>query len=108
MEGLDLEIFLDAQPRAFAPEARLLDAAEGRDLHRDRAGIEPDHSELERLADAPGTPNVLGEEIGGESEGRVVGDADGFLLAAEAEQRRDRAEGLLAGELHLGGRIAED
>ena len=54
MEGLHLQIFLDPEMGALAAEARLLDAAEGGDLGRDQAGVEADHAEFERLADAPG------------------------------------------------------
>src|SRR5690349_7309982 len=68
VEGLDLEIFLDAGLCALAAEAGLLDAAERRDLHRDQAGVQADHAEFERLADAPGALEAFGIEIGGQPE----------------------------------------
>src|SRR3546814_10254316 len=37
----------------------------------------------------------------------VVGERDGLLLGLEAEQRRDRAEGFLAGHLHLRGHVGQ-
>ncbi len=40
----------------------------------------------------PGAVDVLREEIAGETELGVVGDADGFVVGFEADQRRDRAE----------------
>ncbi len=37
----------------FAPEAGLLDAAEGRHLVGDAAGVDADHAVLQRFANAP-------------------------------------------------------
>ncbi|MNZ98914.1 hypothetical protein D3C78_1182190 [compost metagenome] len=53
MEGFDFKVFVQAVLAAFAPQPRLLDAAEGRDFHGDKPGIEPDHAELQRLAETP-------------------------------------------------------
>ena len=52
-EVLELGVVEDAVLRAFAAEARFLDAAERRDLGRDDAGVEADDAVLERLGDAP-------------------------------------------------------
>ena len=41
---LDVEVLVDADPRAFAAEARLLDAAEGGDRRRDDARVDADHA----------------------------------------------------------------
>src|SRR4030095_11269272 len=38
----------------------------------------------------------------------VVGHLNAFVIALEAEKRRQRAEGLLAGNLHLGSYLAEN
>ncbi len=103
MEGLGFEIFLDSGRTAFAAKAGLLDAAERGDLHRHAAGIETNHAELQRLAHAPRTVQVLGEEIGGQSEWRGIGDGDRFGLIVKPEQRRHRPECFLAGEAHGGG-----
>src|SRR5436309_198801 len=53
-EVLELEPFLDSVLRAFAADARLLDAAERRHLGRDEAGVQRHDPGLERLAHAPG------------------------------------------------------
>ena len=48
---------------SLATEARLLDAAEGDARLRDEAGVDADHAALDRLADAEGPAEVLGEEV---------------------------------------------
>ncbi|MEH2530454.1 hypothetical protein V1277_003175 [Bradyrhizobium sp. AZCC 1588] len=40
----DLDIFLHAVMRAFAPQAGLLDAAEGRDFGGNEPGVDADHA----------------------------------------------------------------
>src|SRR6202042_3868688 len=47
-----VEVFLDALVAALAPEARLLDAAEGRLGVGDDALVEADHAGLQPFADA--------------------------------------------------------
>src|SRR3546814_3819379 len=76
-------------------------------LGGDEAGVYADHAGLQRLADAPDAAHVAGVEVGGEAELGVVGERDGLLLGLEAEQRRDRAEGFLAGHLHLRGHVGQ-
>ena len=95
---LVLEIFLDAAGAALAAEAGLLDAAEGRDLHRDEARVEADHAEFQRLGDPPDAAEVVGEEIGRETERVSLAMRDRLGLGLEAEERRHRAEGLLAAQ----------
>ena len=73
-EIFDLEEILDAVVRAFAAEAGLLDAAEGRDLGGDDAVVDADDAVFERLGDAPDAADVAAVEIGGEAELGVVGD----------------------------------
>src|SRR3990172_10244373 len=94
-EVLDLEELVDAVLRALAAEAGLLHAAERRLSGRDQAGVDPDDAGLEALRDAPDPAEVAGVEVGGEPELGVVREANRFLLGLEAEERRDRSEGLL-------------
>ena len=58
--------------------------------------IDADDAVLERLGDPPDPADVAAVEIGGEAELGVVGHPDRLLFRVEAEQRGDRAEGLLA------------
>src|SRR3546814_7761735 len=76
VECLGFDIFLDSLGAALAPEPRLLDAAERRRRHRDRARIEADHAEFQRLAHAPGAVDIAGEVIGRKPEGRGIGRSE--------------------------------
>src|SRR5690554_4447535 len=104
---LELGELLEAVARSLAAEARLLDAAERGKLGGDDALVDADHAVLEPLHDAPDTAVVPGIEVGGKAEGGVVGHGDRLLLVAEAEHRRQRAEGLLAGHRHLRSGIGD-
>ena len=61
---LQLEPLLDSVLRALAADSGLLDAAEGRDLGRDEAGVDADDAGLQRLADPPDPTDVAGVEVG--------------------------------------------
>jgi hypothetical protein len=94
---LHFEVFVDAVVRAFAAQARRLDAAERRHFGRDDAGVDADHAVFERFGDAEDAADVFCVEVRGEAELGVVGHADGFgFVGLEAEQRGDRAEGFFA------------
>src|SRR5690606_9523871 len=62
-EELDREELVEAVLRALAPDAGLLDPAEGRELAREDAGVDRDHADLERLRHPPDAPDVAGVEI---------------------------------------------
>ena len=66
----------------------------------DRWGLVPDKD--------VGILQVGGEEIGGQSELGIVGLRDHVVDGVEAEQRRDRAEGLLARHPHGAVDAGED
>src|SRR4051812_1829 len=65
---LDLQEFLDAVLRTFAPQAALLDAAERRHFVRDQAAVDADHARFDARADAPDARRVLAVQVGGEAE----------------------------------------
>ena len=48
-----------------------------------------------------GPLRVGGEHVGGEAEFGIVGELHGLVVGVETEQRRQRAEGLLACDFHL-------
>src|SRR6202049_2193196 len=60
----DLDIFFHAVMRAFAAEARFLDAAEGGDFGGDQAGVDADHAGFERLRYPPDPAEIARIEIG--------------------------------------------
>src|SRR5262245_31219281 len=70
------EVVLDAVLGALASHPRLLDAAEGRNLGRDDAGVDADDPVLERLGDAPHAVEVTPVEVRREPELSVVGEPD--------------------------------
>ena len=85
VEGLDLEILLDAVFGALAANAGLLHAAERSDLHRHHAGIKANHAEFELLRDAPGATHIARKEIGGKAIGRRVRDCNCLVFVAETK-----------------------
>src|SRR3954469_3385732 len=105
---LHRQVVLDAVFRALAADARFLDAAERRDLGRDQALVDADEPVFERLRDPEGAAEVAGVEIRGEPVFRVVRHPHRLGLVLEAEQRRERPEGLLARDRHLGRRAGDD
>src|SRR5690348_3687265 len=99
---LDLEELLDAVPGSLASEAGLLHAAERRHLVRDDADVHAHDAGLERLGSAEDAAHVAGVEVRAQAELGVVREPDHLRVVLEAEERRDRAEGLLARDLHAG------
>src|SRR3954452_6512133 len=107
-EVLELEVFVDPVDRALAAQARLLDAAEGGDLVRHHAGVDPDDAGLEGSCDPPGARRVLSEQVGGQPVFGVVGPSDSFGLALELDERKDRAERLLPAHEHALKDVTQD
>ena len=96
----ELDELLDAMARAFAADAGFLHAPERRELARNRAGVDADHAVFERFGDPPHPAQIARVEVGREAELRVVGFGDDVSFVLEAEDRRDRTEGLLARDQH--------
>src|ERR1700682_4040845 len=92
----ELGVVEDAVLRALAARAGLLDAAERGDFGGNDPGIQAHDAVLERLRHAPRARQVARIKVGRQPELGIVRHADGVILALETEQRRDRAEGLLA------------
>src|SRR5690606_25277101 len=105
--GLDLQIFGEAELALFAAIARLPVAAEGqadipfRIVDIDRAGAQPPRH-------PPRPRNIPCLHIGGEAVHRIVGQLDRLLLAVMRQDRQNRAEDLLAGNAHFRPHIGED
>src|SRR5919106_6248467 len=88
---LVLQELVDADASAFAAQAGLLDAAEGRGGVGDQSGVEADHAAFEAFGDAQGAVEVLGEQVGGQAEFGVVGGGDGLVFVVEGEDGGDGA-----------------
>src|SRR5450755_2405393 len=88
--------------RAFAAQARFLDAAERRHFGGDQAGVDADHAGLQRFRDPPDPTEIAREEVGGQTKRRGVAHRDHLGLVPEAEHRRQRPEGLLARHQRVG------
>ena len=56
----------------------------------------------------PGDRQVVGEDIGRQAIGRVVGGGDHVVDLGEIQQRHDRGERLLGHDLHVARAPAED
>src|SRR4051794_3649000 len=92
---LRLQIFHQTFMRAFAPDAALLHAAEGRRRIGDNAAVEPDHAAFEPLGDTHAAAKIAGIEIGDKPVDGIICAADSIVLRREALDRGDRAEDLL-------------
>src|SRR5688572_25747304 len=97
---LDLEVFLDSVLGAFAAQARLLHAAEGRDLGREDSAVDADHAGLHRFRNTENAADVAAVEVSSEPEFGVVDHRDRFRVGLEAKQRRNGTERLFARHLH--------
>ena len=92
----------------LAALAGLFDATEWRYLGRDYAGVDANDPVFQFLGHAPDTGKVVGIEIGGETKDCVVGLLDHVFFVFEREQRCDRAEGFIVGDLHIAGNACKD
>jgi serine phosphatase RsbU (regulator of sigma subunit) len=105
---LDLQEFIYAVVRTFAPESRLFNSAERGHFIRDQSRIDADHAAFQGFRGSPGATDVPAEEVARQTEFGIVGHLNTFFIAPEAEKRCQRAEGLLAGDLHLGSYLAQN
>ena len=79
------------EPSRPRPEASRRQRAR---LGGDDAVVDSDDAGFQRLGDPEDAADIPAVEIGGEAELGVVGQCDGFFFGLEAEQRRNRTEGL--------------
>src|SRR5437588_4721299 len=104
-DDLHLRVTVHSLHAELAAEVRLLHAAERRDdahravrVQRQHAGVDgPRHAERAR--------SVAGPDRAGEAVHRLVGYPHGVGLVLERDDRRDRAEYLLARDPVLGPRL---
>src|SRR3954471_69744 len=105
---LHFEKLLEPVFRAFTAQARLLDPAERRDFGGDDAGVRADDADLHLLGDPEDAPDVAAVEVTRQAELGIVGEANRVGFGLEADERRDRPEGLLPRHDHLGRDVDED
>src|SRR5688500_17768268 len=102
-----LQILLDTLYPSFAAETGVLDAAEGRRSVGDHALVEADHAGLDALADAKGSLQVAGVDVGNEAVLGVVGGGYGGFFRIEGGTWGYGAEDLLLQERRVLGDVVE-
>ena len=102
--GFGIEEFAHADGGEFATVAGALDAAEGEARVGGDHGVEEDGAGLDFYGEALAFGVVGGPGGGGEAEGCVVGELDGFVERGDAEEQGDGAEEFFLGD----GRVAHD
>src|SRR5271155_4527695 len=105
---LDFCVVQNPVPRAFAAHTRLLDAAEGRHLGGDNAGIEPHDAALNRFRHPPTACQIPRVNVGGQAKFSIVGERDSLSLRFEFEQGSDGSEGFFACHQHRLGDADKD
>lgn len=83
---------------AFAPKSTLLDTAERNSRVGDVRGVDPDHTNLQRLGNSPDPTDISGIEVARESDVSVVGQLDHFLLSFKFDQSCDGSKSLFLTE----------
>src|SRR5437868_2708450 len=95
---LPLQVFLQAVMAALAPKARLPHAAKRRNLCRDEASVNPYHPILKCLGHAICTRRVASIHVGRKTSPAFVGELYRLLFGLEADDRCERAKGLLSAQ----------
>src|SRR5262249_9197812 len=98
---LGLLIVVEHHLVGFAPDARLLVAAERRVRGIGMAAVGPDPARLDRPAEPVATVGVATPDAGPQAIGRVIGDREGLVVGLEGGDRNDWAEDLFLEYPHL-------
>src|SRR5450631_1516699 len=77
-------------------------------LGREDAGVDADHSTLERFGDAEDTSYVPSVEIARETKRRVIGQPNALLFGREPKYRREGPERLFGSTQHVRCCISND
>src|SRR5436309_3327458 len=104
VDVLDLRVTVHSMHAELAAEARLLHAAERRDHAHRAVRVEREHAGVDRPRHAERAGSVAGPDRAGEAVHRLVGNAHSVGFVVERDDRRDRAEDLLARDPVLGAR----
>jgi len=102
------EVLIDTILGTFPTETRVLDSAKWRDNITDKPGIDTHHTHLQRLRNPIAPLHVPAVEVAREAHVRGIGQLNDLPLRAEREQRGHGPEGLLGGDLHVAGHVAQD
>src|SRR5262249_33450880 len=100
--------FVQRVDRLVAPEARLLEAAEGRGDVAIIEAIDPDDSGPERARGLEGLCDVPGPHGSRQAIDRVIADLHRLLAVLEGDGREHWPEDLLVGDRHLVVDMIED
>src|SRR5260370_37211947 len=94
-DGLDVGELLDPVLGELAPVARLLDPAERKAHIRGDHTVDEHEARLDTLGQLRASLDVGGPDARAKTEVGIVGHTERLFLIADADHRRDRAEGLL-------------
>src|SRR5574338_836527 len=103
-DGLGLEVLLEAGPPHLPADSGRLVAAEGHVAAVPDAAVDAHGAGAHPPGHGPGPLGIARVDGAGEAVGRVVGDADGVVVAVVGDGHEHRAEDLLAGDA---GRVVE-
>jgi len=107
-DGFGVEEFAHADGGEFAAVAGALDAAEGEAVVAGDDGVEEDGAGLDFDGEALAFSIVGGPGGGGEAEGCVVGEVDGFVEGGDAEEQGDGAEEFFLADSGVGHDAGDD
>src|SRR5690606_38051055 len=105
---LEVAELADARGAQFAADAGVLDAPEWELRVRDGHAVDEDGTGVDVLDEELLVRGVRRPHGRAEAEGCLVGDAQRFLAALDAVQRRDRPERLLEHETHPVAEVRDD
>lgn len=100
-DGLDVLVLSHTVQTTLLSVTALLDTTERRLGSADLACVSTNHTDLHLVGNTHDTADVLGEEVSGKTELRVVGETDRILLCVELEDRGQRTECLVLCNGHL-------
>src|SRR3954453_4494327 len=104
---LRLQVLGQALVATLAADAALLHPAERRRRVADVPAVDPDHAELERLAQPPPAGEIAGVDVGDQAVLGAVGVRQHLVVGPERHDRRHRSEDLLLGRRRPGGDVEQ-
>src|SRR5215216_4445008 len=107
VDGLDLGVTQQLIDGLFAPEPRILEAAEWRAVEVARGAVDPDITGLHRARGAEGGLEIVGKDGGGEAVLSRIGKLERLILVLPRKHRQHRTENLFLGNAHVAVDAAE-
>lgn len=108
MDSLGLGISLQTSLTKLTANTTLFNTTERHAEIAVIAGVDPDHTGLDLTSHAMSALNILGEDRGTKSVGRVIGPSDGLVVVNEGRNHNEWTEHFLAVDAHVVFDIRED